>query len=63
MILTILKFLPELIALIKTLAKMVEEGKDIAEIKAAIKNFDSSLSTAVATKDSSKLEDIFRGKK
>lgn len=60
----IIKFLPELVSLIKTILSMLEKGKTELEIKAAIKNFNASLVKAVATKDTSKLEEIFnRGKK
>lgn len=62
-LLTLLKFLPEIIAIVKTIIKMSAEGKSELEIRAALKLIDSALITAVLKKDTSELEDIFRGKK
>jgi enamine deaminase RidA (YjgF/YER057c/UK114 family) len=58
----IVKFLPELIALVKYLSKKIEEGVSEAQLRSALKQFDSALDKAIATKDTSDLEDIFRGK-
>lgn len=61
--LTILKFLPELISLIKLLTKKINQGIDEAQIKASLKHFDGALDRALKTKDTSALEGVFRGKK
>jgi hypothetical protein len=58
-----LKFLPEIWAMVKWLAQKIEEGVDEARLRAALKQFDSALDKAIKTKDTTDLEDIFRGRK
>ena len=58
-----LKLLPEIITLVKLLVKKVQEGIEVAQIKVSIEKMDKALHKAVYAKDTSSLEDIFRGKK
>lgn len=60
---TLIKFLPEIVALVKYLSKKLSEGISEAQLRAALKQFDTALDKAIKTKDTSDLEDIFRGKK
>jgi hypothetical protein len=59
---TLLKFLPELVAILKAITKKVSEGIDEAQIRASLKAFDAGLSKAIETKDTTDLENVFRGK-
>ena len=59
----IIKFGPQFWALLMWIKGQVEKGIDEAQIRKALDNFDKSLDKAIATKDTSDLEDIFRGKK
>jgi hypothetical protein len=60
---TIIKFLPELFSMIKWISAMLKAGKSELDIKASLKVFDSALTKATETKNTSDLENIFRGKK
>lgn len=59
----IIKFGPEFWALLTWLKAQVEKGVADAQIRNALKNFDKALDKAIASKDTTDLEDIFRGKK
>ena len=61
--LTFIKFLPELIELVKYLSKKIDQGVDEAKIRASLKQIDGALDKAISSKDTSDLEDIFRGRK
>lgn len=56
------KFLPELVSLIKFLSAKIEEGIEEAKLRNALKEFNIAMNKAVATKNTSDLENIFRGK-
>ena len=60
--LTIVKFLPEIIAFIKMLGKLVESGKNVLEVKALMRDYDAANKKANETKDTSALEDLFNGR-
>jgi hypothetical protein len=59
----IIKFGPQFWALLMWLKEKVEQGISEEQIRLALKDFDKGLDKALATKDTSDLEDIFRGKK
>jgi hypothetical protein len=61
--LTIIKFLPELVSLVKWLSQKISEGVDEAKLRAALQQFDKALDKAIKTKDTTDLENVFRGKK
>lgn len=58
-----LKFLPEIWALVKWLSQKISEGVDEAKLRAALNQFDKALDKAIKTKDTTDLENVFRGKK
>jgi hypothetical protein len=57
-----LKFLPEIWGLVKWLSQKISEGVDEAKLRAALSQFDKSLEKAIKTKDTTDLENVFRGK-
>lgn len=58
----LIKFLPELVSIIKLITKKISEGVDEAQIRASLKAFDAGLEKAIKTKDTTDLENVFRGK-
>jgi len=59
---TLLKLLPELFALGKTLYNLLKQGVDILHIKKKMGEMNDALNKAAASKDTSDLESIFRPK-
>lgn len=57
----VLKFLPDLISIVKTIWGWVQQGIADAEIKRRLALFDQAAQIAKDTKDTSKLEDLFGG--
>ena len=60
-IVTILKFLPEIVAFIKMLRELIESGKSVLEVRAYMKGLDSAVKKANETKDTSEIENLFNG--
>ena len=57
---TILKFLPELVALVKWITKKTEQGIDEASIKASIKAIDKAFTNVGPQQKAKELNDVFR---
>jgi len=60
-IFTAIKFLPELISIIKTIAQMVESGKSYLEIKKFLGELNDAIKKANESKDTSAIENMFNG--
>ena len=60
--LTIIKFLPELLALLKTLTELVDSGLEELKIKRHLKAIDNAFKETDAAKRARLLNDVFRGK-
>jgi hypothetical protein len=58
----IIKYGPQFWSLLMWIKDKIDKGIDEAIIRKSLENFDKALDKAIETKDTTDLEDIFRGK-
>jgi len=56
-----IKFLPELISIIKTILGMIESGKNYLEVKKYLGDLNEAIKKANESKDTSEIENMFNG--
>lgn len=57
----VITFLPQFLKLLSWIKSQIDKGISEAQIKKSLEIFDKAIDKALASKDTTELEDIFRG--